>query len=75
MSANNMLTGWKKKKQSFIHHFPTEVECDCIYTTVQLKCKKQKQKKMKNTITKKKYSVGCYHKECGKGESQLTESN
>ena len=30
---------------------------------------------MKNTITKKKYSVGCYHKECGKGESQLTESN
>lgn len=37
-----MLTGWKKKKQSFIHHFPTEVECDCIYTTVQLKCKKTK---------------------------------
>ena len=45
MSANNMLTGWKKKKQSFIHHFPTEVECDCIYTTVQLKFKKKKKNK------------------------------
>jgi hypothetical protein len=54
MSANNMLTGWKKKKQSFIHHFPTEVECDCIYTTVQLKCKKTKTEENEKYYNQKK---------------------
>ena len=73
-----MLTGWKKKKQSFIHHFPTEVECDCIYTTVQLKFKKKKKtkhKKMKNTITKKiVFDVTLKNVEKER-ESQLTEPN
>jgi hypothetical protein len=42
-SRNQIRIRWKK---SFIHH-PAEVECDCIYTTVQFRnfFKKKKEKK------------------------------